>query len=113
MRKLISVAGILWAVPAAWCHAVLLQSSPQAAAVVAGPEIPVSLRFNSRIDAKRSRLAIVVAGKEEQLELLPQRAPDTVAGKIKEAKSGPCRVRWQVLASDGHITRGEIVFQVK
>ncbi len=113
LRKLIPAVWLALAAPAAWCHAVLLQMQPKAGAVVPGPKIPVLLRFNSRIDAKRSRLAVVQDGKEEQLAAFPQSAPDAIASEIKDAKPGPCRIRWQVLASDGHITRGEIVFEVK
>lgn len=112
MRKLLA-AGFFCAAPLAWCHAVLLQASPQAGSSVSGPAIPVSLRFNSRVDARRSKIAMIVDGKERLLAISPQSAPDTVATEIKSAKPGRCRLRWQVLASDGHITRGEIVFQVK
>ncbi len=113
MQKLIPACLMLAVVPLAWGHAVLLQASPQAEATVSGPVVPVSLRFNSRIDAKRSRLAFVEKGREEVLEVRPQTSPDTIQSSIKNAHSGPYRIRWQVLASDGHITRGEIVFQVK
>jgi methionine-rich copper-binding protein CopC len=33
--------------------------------------------------------------------------------RITGVGGGEYKLRWQVLASDGHITRGEISFQVK
>src|SRR6266851_5403725 len=40
-------------------HAVLLESSPALKAAVPGPDVPIKLRFNVRIDAARSRLTLV------------------------------------------------------
>ncbi len=98
----------------AWAHAVLLQGTPQFGATVTGPNIPVTLRFNSRIDGKRSHLTATIAdGKEVALTMLPQTAPDTLVSEIKATRHGRCRIRWQVLASDGHITRGELVFLIQ
>jgi len=79
---------------------------------VAGPAFPVNLRFNSRIDARRSRLSLVDASGEEQPLSLTQSAPDTITAEATGAKPGRSRIRWQVLSSDGHITRGEFQFQV-
>ena len=107
------VAAALLITAAAWGHAVLLQATPAAGSVFEGRIVPVSLRFNSRIDARRSRIAIVTKGKEQPLSSISQTAPNTISAEIKDVVPGPCRVRWQVLASDGHITRGEIMFQVK
>ena len=75
--------------------------------------IAVSLRFNSRVDAQRSRLTLVPAnGGEQPLRLLPQSAANKLEAKIADAKPGRYQIRWQVLASDGHITRGQVAFQV-
>lgn len=79
-----------------------------------GPTVPVTLRFNSRIDGRRSHLTATVAnGKETAIDMLPQTALDTLSAEIKGARRGRCRIRWQVLASDGHITRGELVFLIQ
>jgi copper resistance protein C len=98
----------------ALAHAVLLASTPTAHATVKGPEISVHLKFNSRIDGAHSRLYLVDEnGKVQTLTLSPQGAPDTlVAGSLKLGAGG-YTIRWQALASDGHITRGEIPFVVQ
>jgi methionine-rich copper-binding protein CopC len=94
-------------------HAVLLESSPALKSSVSGPDVPLKLRFNVRIDAGRSRLTLVDAdGTSQTLEVHGQDGPDTLSAQAKGLRPGAYRLRWQVLASDGHITRGEIPFTV-
>src|SRR5580704_6533685 len=94
-------------------HAILLESSPSINSNVAGPSIPIKLRFNVRIDATRSRLTLVKPDASTQSLAITKDAPaDTLASQAQGLNPGEYRIRWQVLASDGHITRGEIPFQV-
>ena len=94
-------------------HAILLESSPSINTTVPGPAIPVKLRFNVRIDATRSRLTLVKPDASTQSLAISRDAPvDTLASQAQGLASGEYRIRWQVLASDGHITRGEIPFAV-
>jgi methionine-rich copper-binding protein CopC len=94
-------------------HAILLESSPSANAAVAGPSVPIKLRFNVRIDATRSRLTLVKPDASTQLLTINKdAAADTLNSEAQALSPGGYRIRWQVLASDGHITRGEIPFQV-
>ncbi len=100
-------------VRAAVAHAILLESSPSIHSTVAGPSIPIKLRFNVRIDATRSRLTLVKPDASTQSLAITKDAPaDTLASQAQRLNPGEYRIRWQVLASDGHITRGEIPFQV-
>jgi len=95
-------------------HAVLLESSPALKSSVSGPDVPLKLRFNVRIDAARSRLTLVDPdGTQQTLEVHRETGPDMLAAEAKGLRPGAYRLRWQVLASDGHITRGEIAFTVK
>jgi copper resistance protein C len=97
----------------AMAHAILLESSPSINSTVAGPNMPIKLRFNVRIDATRSRLTLVKPDASTQSLAITKDAPaDTLASQAQGLNSGEYRIRWQVLASDGHITRGEIPFQV-
>lgn len=94
-------------------HAVLLESSPALKSSVSGPDVPLKLRFNVRIDTARSRLTLVDPdGTMQTLEIHGQGGPDILAAEAKGLRPGTYRLRWQVLASDGHITRGEIPFTV-
>src|SRR6266705_1542669 len=93
-------AGFLMVAPAA-AHAVLLESSPPLKGAVQGPDVPIKLRFNVRIDALRSRLTLIHPdGSAQTLEISKQAPADTLSA----AATG--------LAADGHITRGEIPFTV-
>jgi methionine-rich copper-binding protein CopC len=97
----------------AYAHAILVEASPSANSTVAGPSIPIKLRFSVRIDAKRSRLELVGPDKTSTLLSATQPSPDTLQAVAEGLKVGSYSLRWQVLAADGHITRGEIPFNVK
>lgn len=101
-------------VSALFGHAILLSAIPAAEQVVNGPDVPIRLRFNSRIDAKRSRITLVSSdGRQTPLTIGKQALADTLSAEVKELKRGSYVLRWQVLANDGHITRGEVPFQVQ
>jgi methionine-rich copper-binding protein CopC len=107
-----AAAGFLIIAPAAG-HAVLLESTPALKSAVPGPDVAVKLRFNVRIDALRSRLTLIRPdGSSQALEINKQTPADMLAASASGLAAGDYRLRWQVLASDGHITRGEIPFTV-
>lgn len=94
-------------------HAILVESTPAINGTVAGPNVPIKLRFNVRIDATRSRLTLVKPDASTQLLRIANDArADALATQAEALNPGDYRIRWQVLASDGHITRGEIPFHV-
>ena len=94
-------------------HAVLVESSPALKSSVSGPDVPLKLRFNVRIDVARSRLTLLDPdGASQTLEITKQDSPEIISAEAKGLQPGLYRIRWQVLASDGHITRGEIPFTV-
>jgi len=101
------------AATSAAAHAVLLESRPALQSTVVGPDVPLKLRFNVRIDLARSRLTLILPdGSQQTLEIDKQTPPDTLSSQATGLQPGAYRLRWQVLASDGHITRGEIPFAV-
>ena len=96
-----------------WAHAVLMESKPKANSTVAGADLPIWLRFNVRVDGSRSRLHLVAPdGSEVALDALKQPTPDTLQSHVANLKPGTYKLQWQVLASDGHISRGEVNFTV-
>lgn len=100
--------------PRVSAHAVLVGATPPANGTVAGPDIDVQLRFNARIDAARSSLRVVLPDQSIRvLTLGSQSSPATLTSRITGLPAGMYRLQWQVLAGDGHITRGEVPFQVK
>jgi hypothetical protein len=95
-------------------HALLIQATPKQDSTVTGPKVSVALKFNSRIDSKRSSLSLLLPNaKVTNLTLADQTAPDTLASEATGLQPGKYRLRWQVLATDGHITRGDYAFTVQ
>jgi copper resistance protein C len=98
----------------ALAHAVLVSSTPQKNAAVSGPDITINLKYNSRIDGARSTLSLLKPdGTVEQIGAPAQVAPDVLSATGHGLAKGAYVLRWQVLATDGHITRGEVPFQVQ
>jgi methionine-rich copper-binding protein CopC len=97
----------------ALAHAVLLSSTPQRNGTVNGPDITINLKYNSRVDGARSSLSLLKPdGTVERISAPTQSAPDLLSATGHGLAKGVYVLRWQVLASDGHITRGEVPFQV-
>jgi methionine-rich copper-binding protein CopC len=109
------VAALMAASPrTALAHAVLLSSTPQKNAAVSGPDITISLKYNSRVDGAHSSLTLVKPdGSVESVGALTQPLPDTLSATGHKLAKGAYVLRWQVLSSDGHITRGAVPFQVE
>ena len=101
-------------IPSLMAHAILLEATPGKNGSVAGPDFKVLLKFNSRIDGTRSQITLVHPEQTAHtLTIEKQSAPEVLSAKASGLRPGTYRLRWQVLASDGHITRGEYTFQVK
>ena len=98
----------------ALAHAVLVQSSPAIDATMQGPDLAVSMKFSSRVDGARSTMLLSTSdGQSKPLTIERQNAPDTLTAHLTHMSPGKYAIRWQVLATDGHVTRGEIPFRVK
>ena len=113
MRGLIVAVTLLCFGSAAYAHAIALSSTPAQHEAVSGPDVAVKVQFNSRIDAKRSTLILVTPEGGQRALAIKQAARDALVSQAQGLKSGSYVLRWQVLASDGHITRGEVPFSVK
>ena len=112
---IIAVAVVPMLVPrVALAHAVLVQSTPTIDATVEGPEVAVSMKFSSRVDGARSTILLsTFDGKATPVAIEHQSTPDTLTAHLTHLSAGKYAIRWQVLATDGHVTRGEIPFRVK
>jgi len=96
----------------AWAHAILIESVPRPGGTVAAGRTALHLRFNSRIDHARSQLRLVASdGATRLLVIANGSAPDVIDADV-ELRPGAYTLRWQVLAVDGHLTRGEVAFSV-
>jgi methionine-rich copper-binding protein CopC len=96
----------------AWAHAILEDSQPPAGGSVPAGAVTLRLRYNSRIDRARSRLTLTRPDHSQVvLPIDPDGPPDIMTTRA-ELPPGAYSVRWQVLAVDGHITRGDVPFTV-
>ena len=93
----------------AQAHAILLEGTPASGQVVPAGRLAVTLRFNSRIDAARSRITLQHGETAEVLNIASGESADKLVA-VATLQPGAQVLRWQVLAVDGHITRGEIRF---
>ena len=108
----LALAGVLLAPTRAFAHAILLESQPAADGKLAAGTVTLRFRYNSRIDRARSRLVLTRPDHSQTtLKIAPDGPPDVVSATA-ELTPGPHMVRWQVLAVDGHITRGDVSFTV-
>lgn len=112
MRNLIVAGLILLAPKLASAHAILLQSQPADQATVAPGAQTLVLRYNSRIDHQLSRLVLQGTNAQKTLTLEKESAADALAAKA-DLTPGTYVIHWQVLATDGHMTRGDVRFTVK
>jgi methionine-rich copper-binding protein CopC len=97
--------------PAA-AHAILEASEPANGAQVPPGAVTLRLRYNSRIDRERSGLTLTRPDRTKlALPIDPQGPPDILTSTVT-LTPGAYVVRWQVLAVDGHITRGDVAFTV-
>ena len=94
-------------------HAILMTSEPPASGTVPPGATTLQLQYNSRIDQGRSRVTLSKPnGPDERLKLLPSQQPDVLRADAT-LTPGDYVLHWFVLATDGHITRGDVPFSVK
>ena len=98
-----------------WAHAVLVDSIPHDSEVVSTGTLAVVLSFNSRIDQARSTLTLERLGLANTPVAVDKRPahPSELSGQLSNLNPGSYKLHWQVLAVDGHVTRGVISFSVK
>jgi methionine-rich copper-binding protein CopC len=89
-------------------HAILEDSTPAAGASVKAGPVDLRFRYNSRIDRTRSRLTLIRPDRSHTtLPIIAGSSPDIIAARVSLVP-GAYVIRWQVLAVDGHITRGDV-----
>jgi methionine-rich copper-binding protein CopC len=108
-----ALLGIVLPQAGAMAHAILEQSEPPAGGSVPSGKVTLTFSYNSRIDRARSRLTLTRPDHSQTVLRINQSGPPNVISSSTELTvPGPYVVRWQVLAIDGHITRGDVPFTV-
>jgi methionine-rich copper-binding protein CopC len=109
----LALLGSLLAPAGAMAHAILEQSQPAAGGSVPAGKVALSFSYNSRIDRARSRLTLTRPDNTQTvLRINPTGPPNVINSDTELTAPGSYVVRWQVLAIDGHITRGDVPFTV-
>lgn len=93
-------------------HAILETSTPPINGTIKAGASDAELRYNSRIDRARSRLLLIRQDRSQAvMPISPDGPPDVIRCHLN-LPAGHYTLRWQVLATDGHITRGDVSFTV-
>ncbi len=110
---LAGLIGFVLAPSGATAHAILQQSQPASGGSVPAGTTRMQFTYNSRIDRVRSRLTLSRPDRSQiVLPISPDGPPNVLTTTAKLDVPGSYTVRWQVLAVDGHITRGDVPFTV-
>ena len=113
---LLAASLVLLPVSPAVAHAIVLESSPVHDAVLARAPGQVTLRFNSKIEKRFTRITLAAGDRPAMVIALPGReeasAPDRVVIPLSPLAPGVYVLRYRVLAVDGHITEGALRFTV-
>jgi len=97
-------------------HAIVLESSPTHDAVLPRAPLQVTLRFNSRIEKRFTRVTLALADRAPVALALPpadaEATPDRLTIPLQPLGPGVYVLRYRVLAVDGHISEGALRFTV-
>jgi len=96
-------------------HALLVEAIPAEAATLETSPPQLVLRFNSRIEHKLSRAALIFGedGQPQPLTVDAATTPDRLVATLPELAPGSYVVDWQVLSVDGHRVAGKLRFRIR
>jgi len=97
---------------AASAHAILVASTPGPNGTLAAGHVQMVFKYNSKIDQHRSRLTLVGPDKHETVLTIAASSMSNELSTAADLAPGQYTLRWQALALDGHITRGDLPFTV-
>ena len=107
------IGSCLWGLPDADAHAIILESAPRHEETLSTPK-RIVLRFNSRLEKPLCSVHLV-GPRQKTVALLrqdPDPPPDTLAYTLPPLEPGAYQARWKVMAADGHVTEGIVLFTV-
>src|SRR5439155_14832147 len=109
------VLAALTAVPSAFAHAILQESSPSNNSVVRTSPKTVSLRFNEAVETAFGSIRVYdCGGGRVDSGKIVRPAKDSVAVQIdRKLARGTYTVTWRVISADSHPVAGAFVFNVK
>jgi len=108
-------AAALAAPAAAWAHAALLHTVPEASRTVNTPPAEVQLTYSEPIEPRFAIVSVTDAAGQQVTSGAPQRAPgspQTLVTQLRRVPQGWYLVFWRVISADGHPVRGAFTFAV-
>ena len=97
-------------------HAIVLESTPVHDAVLERAPGQVTLRFNSKLEKRFTRITLAAGDRPPAPVALPGEdeasPPDRIVIPLSSLAPGVYVLRYRVLAVDGHITEGALRFTV-
>jgi methionine-rich copper-binding protein CopC len=112
-----TIALVVLATPAPGsAHAIVVEASPVHDSTLERAPDRVTLRFNSKIEKRFTRLTLSVGdGRPVPVALLTHddpSGPDRLVIPLRPLRPGIYVLRYRVLAVDGHITEGALRFTI-
>jgi copper transport protein len=111
----LAAAAALTLPAAAWAHAVLVRTSPQASVVVNRPPPVVLLKYSEAVEPRFAVVSVTDAAGNQQRAGAPRRSatdPTTLVVPLERLAQGWYLVYWRVISVDGHPVRGAFTFAV-
>lgn len=93
-------------------HAILVDSTPKPNGTLNAGHVQLMFKYNSKIDQHRSRLMLIKSDQSEAVLTIAANSKSNELDASTDLAPGAYTVRWQALALDGHITRGDVPFTV-
>jgi copper transport protein len=116
LAVLVLIAAAALVVPAAaWAHAALLHTVPEASRTVNKPPPEVRLTYSEPIEPRFAIVSVTDASGRQVTSGHPQRAPgqpQTLVTPLRRVPEGWYLVFWRVISADGHPVRGAFTFAV-
>ncbi|MDX6538133.1 MAG: copper transport protein [Gaiellales bacterium] len=113
---LIVVLTVVLALPAAaWGHASLLATQPQASGVLSHPPTEVRLSYSEHIEPRFAVISVTDANGSQEMVGSPANVSgdqDSIFIKLRTLPQGWYLVWWRVISADGHPVRGAFTFAV-
>jgi copper transport protein len=100
---------------AAWAHAALLRTVPQASGTVETPPTRVALTYDEAVAPRFAVISVTDARGRQEATASPAALPsdpDTIAVPVRHLPEGWYLVYWRVISADGHPVRGAFTFAV-
>ena len=109
---LLFAATCAFASASASAHAILIDSTPKPNGTLPAGHVTLVFKYNSKVDGKRSRLTLVKPDHSETVLPIAASSQLNELDSSVDLTAGAYVIRWQALALDGHITRGDVPFTV-